>query len=60
MTVQEDMLVWPREKLGRYSVKTGYQVLSELDDRERGQPVQVMKHRRNSRMKYGRWIRRAR
>lgn len=60
MTVQEDMLMWPREKLGRYSVKTGYQVLSELDHRERGQPVQVMKHRRNSRMKYGRWIRHAR
>ena len=35
MTRQQDITIWPRCKTGSYSVKTGYQLLNELDDRER-------------------------
>ena len=33
-TLQEDCIVWPRSKDGNYSVKTGYQVLEEIERRE--------------------------
>nr|POF14632.1 putative ribonuclease h protein [Quercus suber] len=33
-TPQEDCLVWPRNRDGNYSVKTGYQLLCELKSRE--------------------------
>ncbi|XP_075664873.1 uncharacterized protein LOC142634467 [Castanea sativa] len=33
-TAQEDMLVWPRSRCGSYTVKTGYQLLYELENSE--------------------------
>jgi len=32
--IQEDCLVWPRSRGGNYSVKIGYQLLGELENRE--------------------------
>ena len=32
--IQEDCLVWPRSRDGNYSVKIGYQLLGELENRE--------------------------
>ena len=33
-TVQDDILVWPRSKCGSYMVRTGYQLLCELENSE--------------------------
>ena len=34
MTPQEDILIWPKSKEGVYTVKSGYQLLCEMEDRE--------------------------
>ena len=34
MTPQEDILIWPKSKEGVYTVKSGYQLLYEMEDRE--------------------------
>ena len=34
MTPQEDILIWPKSKEGVYTVKLGYQLLYEMEDRE--------------------------
>lgn len=33
-TRQEDCIVWPRSRDGNYTVKTGYQLLGEIENRE--------------------------
>lgn len=34
ITPQEDILIWPKTRDGKYSVKTGYQLLREMENRE--------------------------
>ena len=34
MTPQEDILIWPKSKEGVYTVKSGYQLLCEMEDRD--------------------------
>lgn len=41
VTRQKDCLVWPRSRDGKYSIKTGYQLLLELDRRNRASSSDV-------------------
>ena len=34
ITPQEDILIWPKTRDGKYSVKTGYQLLREMENSE--------------------------
>lgn len=31
---QEDIIIWPKSKDGKYAVKMGYQILCEMENRE--------------------------
>ena len=34
ITPREDILIWPKTRDGKYPVKTGYQLLREMENRE--------------------------
>uniref|UniRef100_A0A7N2LS86 RNase H type-1 domain-containing protein n=1 Tax=Quercus lobata TaxID=97700 RepID=A0A7N2LS86_QUELO len=59
MTMQEDVVIWPTEKSGAYSIKTvtNFSVNWMIG---KGHRVQVMKRQKSSRHEYGSWILRAR